>query len=283
MKTKILFTAALFLLPFLANVQAQAETLTNEEVITLTKIGLEPSVIVSKIQTSNTSFDVSTDGLIDLTNNGVSAEVIKAMMNASQEAAAAEAGQQDLNDPLTPRAAGIYYYNPIDKDKKLRRVDPTVVSTSQAGGVGGALKSSVTRGLANQKAKSSLAGSDSRLQIQEVNPEFYFYFEANTNAYSDNWFFATATSPNEFVLVRLDEKKNSREFVVAKANAFGGSTGIPDKEKVPFNYEEAAPGIYKVTFEPALEQGEYCFLYASSMPSQYSNDKVFDFGVMGGQ
>ena len=282
MKTRILFITTLFLLPFLANVHAQTETLTNDEVITLTKIGLEPSVIISKIQTSNTSFDVSTDGLINLSNSGVPAEVITAMMKAEQQAAAAEAEQQDLNDPLTPRAAGIYYYNPIEKDKKLRRVDPTVVSTSQAGGVGGALKGSLTGGLANQKVKSSLSGSESRLQIVEVNPVFYFYFETNTNPYTDNWFFATATSPNEFALVLLDEKKNRREFVVAKANVYGGSTGIPDKEKVPFNYEELAPGIYKVTFEGALERGEYGFLYASSMPSHYSNDKVFDFGVLGG-
>ena len=34
MKTRILYISALFLLPFLANVQAQTETLTNEEVIT---------------------------------------------------------------------------------------------------------------------------------------------------------------------------------------------------------------------------------------------------------
>lgn len=281
MKNRILYISALFLLPFWANVYAQAETLTNKEVITLTKIGLEPSVIISKIQASNTSFDVSTDGLIDLTNNGVPAEVIKAMMKAEQQTAIAEANQQDLDNPLTHRATGIYYYNPGEETKKMRRVDPNVVSTSQAGGVGVSIAGAVTRGLANEKLKSSLSGRESRLQVWETNPVFYFYFENNSNPHADSWFFATATSPNEFVLVELDAKKDSREFVVARGNAFGNSMGIPDKQKVPFDYEEVEQGIYKVFFKEPLRKGEYCFLYASSMPSHYSNDKVFDFGVLG--
>jgi hypothetical protein len=283
MKTRIFCISALFFMPFWVQVQAQADTLTNEEVITLSKIGLEPSVIISKIQTSITSFDVSTDGLIKLSNNGVPADVINEMMKAMKQVAAAEADKQDLDDPLTHRGTGIYYYNPNEKTKKMRRVDPNVVSTSKSGGVGGALANSVTRGLANQKLKSSLSGSESRLQIGETNPVFYFYFENNANPHADSWFFATATSPNEFVLVNLDAKKDSREFVVAKENAFGNSIGIPDKQKVPFDYEEVGQGIYKVTFEPPLERGEYCFLYASSMPSNYSNDKVFDFGILGGE
>ena len=28
-----------------------------------------------------------------------------------------------------------------------------------------------------------------------------------------------------------------------------------------------------------LKSGEYCFIYASTAPNRYSNDKVFDFGI----
>lgn len=270
-------------MPFFVQAQVRVDTLTNEKVTTLSKIGLEPSVIINKIQTSYTLFDVSTDGLIQLSNNGVPAEVINEMMKAAQQIAIAEANQQDMDDPLTHRATGIYYYNPEEETKKMRRVDPNVVSTSQAGGVGISIAGSVTRGLANEKLKSSLSGRESRLQIWETSPVFYFYFENNSNPHADSWFFATATSPNEFVLVELDTKKDSREFVVARGNAFGNSMGIPDKQKVSFDYEEVEQGIYKVFFKEPIRKGEYCFLYASSMPSNYSNDKVFDFGILNGQ
>ena len=62
--------------------------------------------------------------------------------------------------------------------------------------------------------------------------KLYFYFENNSNPAGDDWFFATATSPNEFVLVKLDEKKDSREMVVGDANAYGSSSGISNKIKI---------------------------------------------------
>ncbi len=259
--------------------QSKTDTLTNEKIIQLSKIGLQPSVIINKIQTSYTYFDVSTEGLIHLSTNGVSAEVINEMMKTNFDADMAIANQKDFDDPATPRASGIYYFNPLTQEKKLRKVDPAVVSTSKSGGVGISLAFAATYGIAKESLKSELAGSKSNLQIEEASPEFYFYFEENTNPYEDSWFFASATSPNEFVLVKFDEKKSSREMIVGDMNAFGGSSGIPNKVKVSFSYEEINPGIYKVFFKQPLKSGEYCFIYANSTPTRRSNDKVFDFGI----
>lgn len=96
---------------------------------------------------------------------------------------------------------------------------------------------------------------------------------------SDNWFFASATSPNEFALVKLNQKRDSREMTVARENNFGESSGVSNKVKVDFDYTEEAEGVYKVTFKKPLAKGEYCFVYASATPSSYSNDKVFDFSI----
>lgn len=266
-------------MPLAGTAQMKKDTLTNEKVIQLSKLGLQSSVIINKIETSYTAFDVSTDGLIQLSTNGVSAEVINKMMNINHASEVAVASEKDMNDPLTHRATGIYYYDPDAEMKKVRRVDPNVVSTSKSGGLGVTIAFVATKGIAKEAYKSELAGKRSNLQIKETQPEFYFYFDEVASSNDDSWFFATASSPNEFVLVSLDEKKASREMAVGDMNAFGGSTGIPNKVKVPFSYEEMASGVYKVTFKTPLKKGEYCFIYASSTPTRYSNNKVFDFGI----
>jgi len=46
--------------------EAQDETMTNEEVISLTKAGLSKSLIIDKIRTSKSRYDLSTDALIKL-------------------------------------------------------------------------------------------------------------------------------------------------------------------------------------------------------------------------
>ena len=158
-------------------------------------------------------------------------------------------------------------------------MDPTIASSLKSGGFGNALARAYSYGLANEQLKSSLAGANSRTQIQEGNPVFYFYFDNNPNPNADNWFFASATSPNEFVLLKLTEKKANREVVIGTANSYGSSSGINNKNNQDFTYDEVAPGVYKVTLTKPLKTGEYCFQYASLTPSRYDNNKVFDFGI----
>jgi hypothetical protein len=257
----------------------KVDTLTNEKIIKLSKMGLQPSVLINKIQTSYTFFDVSTDGLISLSENGVHADVISEMMNVDHAAATVKANTRDMNDPLTHRSTGIYYYDPANKDKPIRRLDPTISSSLKSGGFGSALAQAYTYGIANDQLKSSLAGSNSRLQIEDSSPVFYFYFDNNNNPNSDNWFFATATSPNEFILLKLTQKKDSREVVIGTANSYGSKSGINNKANQDFTYEELGEGIFKVTLSKPLKTGEYCFQYASLTPSRFDNNKVFDFGI----
>lgn len=55
-------------------------TLTNADIISLTEKKLPVSLILQKIKTSTCSFDTSTDALIELSNAGVSEDVIMQMM-----------------------------------------------------------------------------------------------------------------------------------------------------------------------------------------------------------
>lgn len=261
-----------------ANAQ-QYDTLNNKAIIQLTKIGLPPQTIINKIQTSYTSFDVSINALVELQNNNVNGDVINEMIKRKDEANVLAVREVNSDNPNVMHRPGVYYYNSENTGDLLRRVDPTVVSSNQSGGFGQSIAFKYSGGTSKVKAKSSLATSNSRLQINATNPVFYFYFENNANPRADSWFFATATSPNEFVCVKLAKKKDSREMEIGAVSAYGKHTGIPNKVKMPFDYEEVSEGIYKVTFSKPLVKGEYCFIYASETPSRYSNDKVFDFGI----
>ena len=59
------------------------DTLTNQTIIQLTQMGLQPEVISMKIKNSYTKFDVSTNSLIILSDKKVSSEVIGEMIKAA--------------------------------------------------------------------------------------------------------------------------------------------------------------------------------------------------------
>ncbi|HYX71257.1 MAG TPA: hypothetical protein VE732_00680 [Nitrososphaera sp.] len=68
------------------NVKAQTEEkpLTNEDIIHMVKGKVAESIILTKIRTTNNSFDTSPDGLLQLTNAKVKKNIMDAMMVASQ-------------------------------------------------------------------------------------------------------------------------------------------------------------------------------------------------------
>ncbi|MGA3053323.1 MAG: hypothetical protein ABSD63_03875 [Candidatus Korobacteraceae bacterium] len=60
------------------------ELLKNQDVIKMVKAGFDDGTILAKIGSSRCQFDTSTDALIQLKKNGVSAPVIKAMISAEK-------------------------------------------------------------------------------------------------------------------------------------------------------------------------------------------------------
>src|ERR1044071_9925592 len=59
------------------------DTLRNKTVIDLYKAGLGKTIIISKINASACSFDISTDKLIDLKKAGLPDEILDAMITKS--------------------------------------------------------------------------------------------------------------------------------------------------------------------------------------------------------
>lgn len=254
--------------------QSNDEVLTNASVTNLYIKGLSPSIIVSKIKTSKTNFDVTTDALIKLKEQKIPDDIVNAMVEATGNK---ENLSGDINDPNSYHESGIYYYNPIVNKPEIILLEPSVSAQTKSGsGLGAAM----SYGIASTKTKATLDGGSAHLQIDEAIPIFYFYFDKGSNLNNSSTFFASSTSPNEFILVKMDVKKKSREFVTGKINAYSGGTfGVDEKYKVEFDFVKLKSGSYKVTPKSNLKPGEYCFMYAGNTTGYGAAGKVYDFGI----
>src|SRR5262252_1657930 len=67
------------------------EVLTNDSVIQMLKAGLPEGVVISKIKSTASKFDLKTDSLVSLKKAGVSDKVLEAMMAAGSGAPATAA------------------------------------------------------------------------------------------------------------------------------------------------------------------------------------------------
>ncbi len=259
---------------FAQNNTGQDGVLTNQAVIEMTNAGLAPGIIIARIQASRTSFDLSTDGLIHLSQAGVTEDVIRAMF-LKRCAGCADSGAQAApvsNDPTMPHAPGIYVYDTSGGEPKLTLLEPTAYSRTRSSGE---LASTVTLGIAKVRAHAVLNGARAAMRLHNAQPIFYFYFEQKGPRLSCRYFCGNS-APHEFTLLRFEEKSDSRETLIAKYNIVGSSHGVSSKAAVPFTFENVKPGIYKVTLQAPLQPGEYCFF--SNGPYQY-HDRLYDFGV----
>ncbi len=257
-----------------ANKSYAQEVITNQTVLQLHKAGLGKDIIIAKIDNSQCKFELSTNALLALKKAGIVNEVVTAMFNKGNTIANTEnpVGTAALN-----LASGVYYYNP--NTRTYDEIDASVITNNKQGGIGETLKRSVS-GLFNAKNKASLSGAEANLKITTTTPLFVFVFEKDKGTLnSTNNYFADATSPNEFFLIKLDVVKNSREFVVGKSNSVGSNTGIADEAKVSFISKKLQKGVYEVTTNNPLPPGEYCFMFAASSLMQGATHKVFDFTI----
>lgn len=244
--------------------------LNNQDVVDMISIGLTDEIVISKIKASYCDFDTSTEALKELKDNGVSNAVIVSMINAGHYS---QTGQKAEKDNMS----GIYYES---FDGKLVKIHPTVFSGSETN----TLASAFSYGIASSKMKSFMPGSTSKNIINSRVPRLHFFFRSDSQDMMtdlSNWWFSAATSPNQFVLVRLEQKKNRRELVTGKINLFAGvSNGISEKDAIGFSIQQVGESEFLVRPTSVLSPGEYCFFYMGAIPvGGFSNQSVFDFSI----
>ncbi len=259
------------------------DTLTNEQIIKLSKAGFSNEVLKSKIQMSPAKFDASLDGMLALKKAGVSEEVINLIVTnpngvannsnnpknqiADSKEVNSETGIQDL-------PSGIYYKNPKGEYVEIEPSILTGTKTNQAAQI-------LISALINSRTKASLSGKQSSSVIYETSPKFYFIFDttytSNLNSENNVWFGSTR-SPKEFLLIKLEEDRNSRDITVSKGNIANSNSGINEKSIVQFQSKKISKGIYEVTPESPFSKGEYCFMFAQGI-KQGETSKVFDISI----
>jgi hypothetical protein len=260
-----------------------AETLTNATVIELVKAGIGNEAVIAKIKATDGKYDLSTDDLIALKNEGVPGDVIAAMLTASTKTTAPAAAMSlTAIDPMTPHPSGVYL---IDTPaNRLDRIDPTVSNQAKTGGIWGY---ALTAGIASMSIKVAISGETARVVAPSATPAFYFFFDASnptTANITSSWAAGSAqtvSSPSEFTLIQLMKKKGRREARVGSKNIGGTKTGVMDHDRIPFDYQMVRDGVYKVTPKQPLEAGQYGFIYALTGGGSGGamTARIFDFAV----
>ena len=255
------------------------EQLTNQTIISLVRAGLGPETVVAKINATNGQYDTSTNALIELKQAGVPDPVIAAMLNRSKSPVVANAVADNTSaDPLAPHAPGIYLLDSRGAGRMMR-IDATVANQMKTSNLWGY---AFSYGLSSLKMKTVIPNANARVQAVSRRPTFYFYFNQSSPLASmtdfSTAFTAAATSPNEFSLVRFDQKKDHRETAVMSVNLGGVKSGVSDKARIAFSYDDVAPGVFRVTPAADLPPGEYGFVYSIGAGTGMVA-RIFDFSV----
>ncbi len=295
---KHLFSFLFILLCFSVSAQ-QSEILTNESIIELVGGGISKKLILAKIEKSPCNFSTDTKSLVALKKAKVDEGIINSMMDkmASQQvrqtSAASKASNAANSDAVSKSASpsasraismlkqegsGIYYYQ--SAESKVYELESTVFSQAK----NNTFATAISYGFAKSSKVMSVSGSEANVQFTTGTPTFYFYFDPENkslNEQAPTWF-ANVASPNEFLLIKFENKKvkNSRAVVTASANAYEDAQGIDDKFKTSFKFKRLEKGVYELYFENPLPPGEYGFMYAGATATQGgSSPRVYDFGI----
>lgn len=253
---------SIVLLFICTSVFAQKEILTNKSIIDMVNYGFDEPTIISMINASDVNFNLSIADLKELKDAGVDQTIITTMIN-----------RPCLKKEYSASLSGIY----IKNDEKLLKIYPSAFSGSQIN----TLAAAFTYGFASSDIKATLFNSHSKNFISTRTPDFYFYFNSNAQASLREWLFSAASSPYEFILVKLNINGDKRELSTGSVNAFAGhKTGISSEMAIPFEVVQLSDNEFKVTPQKPLKPGEYCFIYQGTVPQDKSNiHTVFDFTI----
>ena len=278
LKNRISLTIVAVLL--LVGVVIGQEILTNEAVVEMVTAGLPDEIIIAKINSSKSSFDLSTSALAKLTQAKVPSAVMKAMIDPKASspgtpAAAAVPTPTNPDDPMAPHDPGIYLMTATrDGGRKMTLIERAGSSHEKTANTWG---HAFSYGIAKAKIKAELPGRQAAARSKQEKPEFYMYFPPTGNLGAAD----TITSPSQFSLLSLEVKSDHRETAVAKIGFGTASAGTDEKRTFKFDVDKIRPYAYRATPSAGLKEGEYAFVAATSMGGTASGGAIviFDFGV----
>ena len=251
--------------------QDAKKTLTNSDVVEMTKAGLPENTIVLAIQKGPTQFDTSAQALIQLRNQGVSPRVLDAMIQAGSLVASPPPAnnstpQSNINNPfgLPPNgAANLTSAGTVILVDAENRIEMKYSSTETRTN---SMLGAVVNPLHKSRIRAALSGNHAKLRISNTSPLFEINIDKDAN-------------PSDIVtVVKLQPKSETREIETVRGGITGASSGFRKEDLLPIVIEETSSAnraykLYRIKLVNALVPGEYAFVYRG-----YA---YYDFGVDG--
>lgn len=278
-------TASLAIATLLTAFPAWADTPTNRPSIVAHPAGMSSDVMIDAMQTSTARVEQSAAPMNAISRRSVSGSNVDGMTFAQRRSRGTSASQAQLppGSPrqsrsatlaATARPAGIY----LDSGGQLVRLEFNVSGQTRTGGLFGTI---MTAGIAHVTLRVVLQGETARVRTSERTPTFYFYLPEAALAANRSSFEQTTTgaptSPNEFSLIRLAVRPGRREARVGRANIGGVQSGVIDRDRIGFRFDNPRPGVYSVNPDAPLQPGEYSFVMIGSGGARQA--RFFDFSV----
>lgn len=276
--------SAVFFLIFCFALAAQ-QTINNDEVIKMVKAGLSDDLIIASINARPGTYDISTNGLVALKAAGASDKLVAAIITKGSAPAATPtvpstpaAATDDPDDPMSKHDIGVYVLAPGPNGKrKMVFIDRAGEAGVKTANVAGA---AFSYGIAKAKMKAEIPGPNAPTRVAESRPVFYMYFPEMSSLGS---FGGTdmISSPNQFSLMKLEDKKGHRETQIAKMGFASAQAGTDEKRQLLFSSERIKAGMYKVIPKEDLQPGEYAFIVATQGAGKATGTSVviYDFGI----
>jgi hypothetical protein len=231
------------------------EVLTNDSVVQMIKAGLPESVVIAKIRSTPTKFDLRTDSLVGLKKNGVSDKVIEAMMVPGSPAPAAQTAS------TAPTAAAPAAGALRDRDAIYQVLEGKYVELFPT-----SANLETNMAFFSSKSEIVLEGRKAKYRTSDKQPVFLSTY-----------------GPTDAPLVRLKpgDSNDDRNLKISSGAfmPFGGTQkmGVRNEDKIATTIERDARGFYRVVPAAPLPPGEYGFILASGFGA--GTGRIFDFGV----
>jgi hypothetical protein len=255
--------------------------LTNQDIISMVGMGLSDDVIIAKIRATSAagadslSFDTSVEGMKALKAGKVPDSVIKVMLNPApppQTVNVMASTPMTIDPNLPPPEVGVYW-----KDgPNFVMVPGQALTQTKAGGRAGSI---FTDGFRNQHWDAYVDGPTSKNVVRERRPTFYLYVPDGDTS-------------SDYVLIKLNQKGNRREFQVGSFGGItGGKSGVQKDKEVSFTAEHMGIRIYKITLNEDLKPGQYAFFLGTGESASMSGamggnrsggiaaGRIYDFGI----
>lgn len=243
--------------------------MSNADVIKMVAAKLDEGIIITAVANSESKFDVSADGLIELSKAGVPQAVVEAVIKRASGKGPAPGATAEADDAMKPSDVLM-----IDGGETItmKYLNPQVRTAARGLGFGGMASYSVLRGPA------------AAFRTENKQPTFVI-------AVPDQ-----AQAESYFTLASFAVRKNNSREVMVGGGYMSYSSGIhPDRmvavDSVKADDQSKAPKgftIYEITPKSPLATGEYAVVvYSGEMMALVgtwftgTGNAYFDFGVDG--